>query len=224
MGTISISQENELFWLGRYTERVFTTLGMYAKYYDSMIDSDSMYQTFCQRMEIPDIYKSNEDFIHRYGYDSMNPDSLLSNLLRGFNNAVILREIIGSGAFSYIQLAVYAMRKAAVSDSPVLELQKVRDNILAFWGSCDDSIFETAARDFIKTGRRVERVDLYARMHYPAAQMKEVLSRLTGYRLVRSDAGIDDASLSFLEKCQDPELKELNYDGIIRAVEDLFDM
>ncbi|MEE0954234.1 MAG: alpha-E domain-containing protein [Eubacterium sp.] len=222
MGTISVNQENELFWLGRYTERVYTTLGKYAKYFDSMIDTDSIYQSFCQRMEIPDIYQSNEDFLQRYGYDESNPDSLISNLQRGYNNAVILREVIGSGALSYIQLAVYAIRKAAVSEAPVLELQKVRDNILAFWGSCDDSIFEAVVRDFIKTGRRLERVDLYARMHYPEARMKEAIKRLIGYRLVRSGAGIDQEKLSFLEKCSDPEVKDMDYDRIIEAAEGLF--
>lgn len=222
MGTISINQENELFWLGRYTERVYTTLRLYAKYYDSMIDSDSIYQTFCQRMEIPDIYKSNEDFLKSYGYDENNPDSLISNMIRGYNNAVILREVIGSDALSYIQLAVYAIRRAAASESPVLDLQKAVDNILAFWGCCDDSIFEAAVRDFIKTGRRTERADLYVRMHYPLPQMKEVLHRLTGYRLIRSGAGIDQDRLAYLEKCQDPEMTELDYNGIIRAVEGLF--
>lgn len=222
MGTISINQENELFWLGRYTERVYTTLRLYAKYYDSMIDSDSIYQTFCQRMEIPDIYKSNEDFLKSYGYDENNPDSLISNMIRGYNNAVILREVIGSDALSYIQLAVYAIRRAAASESPVLDLQKAVDNILAFWGCCDDSIFEAAVRDFIKTGRRTERADLYARMHYPLPQMKEVLHRLTGYRLIRSGAGIDQDRLAYLEKCQDPEMTELDYNGIIKSVEGLF--
>lgn len=222
MGTISINQENELFWLGRYTERVYTTLRLYAKYYDSMIDSDSIYQTFCQRMEIPDIYQSNEDFLKSYGYDENNPDSLISNMIRGYNNAVILREVIGSNALSYIQLAVYAMRRAAASEAPVLDLQKAGDNILAFWGCCDDSIFEAAVRDFIKTGRRTERADLYVRMHYPLPQMKEVLHRLTGYRLIRSGAGIDQDRLAYLEKCQDPEMTELDYNGIIRAVEGLF--
>lgn len=31
MGIISVAQQDELFWLGRYTERVYTTLRIYAR-------------------------------------------------------------------------------------------------------------------------------------------------------------------------------------------------
>jgi len=48
MGIISIEKTNRLFWLGRYCERVFTTLKVFRKYYDTMIDgSQSDYQIFC---------------------------------------------------------------------------------------------------------------------------------------------------------------------------------
>ena len=48
MGIISIEKTNHLFWLGRYCERVFTTLKVFRKYYDTMIDgSQSDYQIFC---------------------------------------------------------------------------------------------------------------------------------------------------------------------------------
>ena len=38
MGIISIEQTNRLFWLGRYSERVYTTLRLYSNSFDSMID------------------------------------------------------------------------------------------------------------------------------------------------------------------------------------------
>lgn len=62
------------------------------------------------------------------------PDSLISNLNRAYDNAVVLRESIGSEALSYIQMSVYDMEKAAKSEVPLLEVQQVLDNIHAFWG------------------------------------------------------------------------------------------
>ena len=64
---------------------------------------------------------------------SRNPDSLISNLNRAYDNAVVLRESIGSEALSYIQKSVYDMENVAKSEVPLLELQQVLVNIHAFW-------------------------------------------------------------------------------------------
>lgn len=40
MGTISIEHGDRLFWLGRYTERAFTTLKSLESLYDKAIDCD----------------------------------------------------------------------------------------------------------------------------------------------------------------------------------------
>ena len=61
MGIISLEKINHLYWLGRYTERVFTTIKSFEGYYDRMIDQDeTAYQDFCRRLNIPDIYGSKE--------------------------------------------------------------------------------------------------------------------------------------------------------------------
>lgn len=222
MGVISIEQQDSLYWLGRYTERVYTTITQFSHYYDQMIDEEgNLYHAFCRSMEIPDIYTSQADFIHRYCYDESNPDSIISNLLRGFDNAIILREILGTRTFSYIQLAVYRMRDAAKSDSPLIDLGTVVDNIVAFWGMADDSMENDRARDLIKTGRRVERVDLYGRMQQPAFIMQLVVRRLTSYRLVRSGLGCNPERIQALDEMahQTP----IDYNGIVYTVEHLFE-
>lgn len=43
MGIITIEKSDHLYWLGRYTERVHTTLKLYLKGSDRMIDSDPNY-------------------------------------------------------------------------------------------------------------------------------------------------------------------------------------
>ncbi len=221
MGIISVAQQDELFWLGRYTERVYTTLRIYARYSDSMIEQGDLYILFCQSMEIQNIYTSPEDFLKSYGYNEDNPDSLISNLLRAYDNAVILREVIGSDSLSYIQMAVYAIRRAAVSKSPILELQKVCDNILAFWGISDDRISLPQARDLIKTGRRLERLDLYARMHYNRSELQEAVRRLTSYRLVRSGLHFSEKRVTALE--DDMRKDPIDYQDMVTQVENIFD-
>ena len=156
MGIISIGQTNQLFWLGRYSERVYTTLRLYSNRFDMMIDeiADS-YMEFCRLVDIPDIYGSKEVFREKYPFDEENPDSIMSNLNRAYDNAIVLREEIGSETLSYIQLAIYEMNRARISKAPLIEMQRVMDNLLAFWGIADDSIDSEQVRDIIKVGKRI---------------------------------------------------------------------
>ena len=56
MGVISIEQTDRLYWLGRYTERVYTTVRLFFAAYDTIIDQNSMeHSDFCKRLDIPDI-------------------------------------------------------------------------------------------------------------------------------------------------------------------------
>ena len=139
MGIISVEQTDRLYWLGRYSERVYTTLKLFADSFDQMIDAqEGAYGVFCKKLQIPNIYTSREDFIERYCFDPEDPNSIYSNLMRTYENAVVLREEIGSETLSYIQLAVYEMNRAKESSAPLIWPQKVTDNIVAFWGMADD--------------------------------------------------------------------------------------
>lgn len=179
MGIISLEQQDRLYWLGRYTERVYTTLRMYSQSYDMMIDeiTDS-YQEFCKMIDIPDIYGSKDEFKKKYPFDESNPDSIISNLTRAYDNAIELRESIGSEALSYIQLALYDMNKAKISRAPLIEMQRVIDNILAFWGIADDFIESHHVRNIIKSGKLIERIDLYARLGVTSKELKREVNRL----------------------------------------------
>ena len=94
MGIISVEQADRLFWLGRYTERVYTTLSMYSQSFDIMIDeiTDS-YQEFCKKIDIPDVYGSKEVFKEKYPFDTEHPDSILSNLERAYDTAAVFAEL-----------------------------------------------------------------------------------------------------------------------------------
>ncbi len=220
MGIISIEQADRLFWLGRYTERVFTTLRIYSKSFDIMIDeiADS-YEEFCRNIDIPNIYESKEDFINRYPFDPMNSDSIISNLNRAYDNAIMLRESIGSETLAYIQLAIYEMNKAAESKSPLVDFQKVNDNLLAFYGTVDDQIDSENIRNIIKSGKRIERIDMYARLGAPRKELAREIHRMIP-RVRNSGLDYDGAKLEHIDDMINEDV--INYYAIVNEVESIF--
>ena len=220
MGIISVEQTNRLLWLGRYSERVYTTLRLYFGSFDSMIDKTAYdYKDFCRMVDIPDIYGSREAFQASYPFEESNPDSILSNLNRAYDNAIVLREEIGSETLSYIQLAVYAMQKAKTSSAPLVEMQKVMDNILAFWGISDDNIDSEQIRDIIKAGKRIERIDLYARLGIGREELEREVDRLMP-RVKMSGMDYEEGKLRHLKEMV--EAPEIDYYGIVNEVESIF--
>lgn len=66
---VKVEKVDYLLWLGRYMERTYTTINLFKKDYDEMIDHlDDSYKDFCIRLQIPNIYTSKEDFIERYAF------------------------------------------------------------------------------------------------------------------------------------------------------------
>lgn len=219
MSIISLERADRLFWLGRYSERVYTTIRLYFNSYDELIDGSSdLYSNFCRSIDIPDVYGSMEVFEEKYPFDLNNPDSIMSNLTRAYDNAIELRDEIGSEVISYIQLAIYAMNKANISKAPLIEMQKVMDNILAFWGIADDSIDSEHARNMIKAGKRIERIDLYARLKQPRKELDREVKRLIP-RLERSGLVYNRDNLMLLKDLV--EAPDLDYYRIVSTVESI---
>lgn len=217
MGIISVEQADRLYWLGRYTERVYTTLRMFCESFDVMIDEirDS-YSEFCKKIDIPDIYGDKDTFLQMYPFDKENSDSIISNLDRAYDNAVVLRESIGSEALSYIQLAVYEMNKASASKAPLIELQHVTDDLLAFWGIADDQIDSEQVRNIIKAGKRIERIDLYARLGVAGKELLREVHRMIP-RVERSGLEYEPDKLKLVEElAQKPDP---DYYRIVHEVE-----
>lgn len=222
MGIISVEQTDRLYWLGRYSERVYTTLRLYSESYDRLIDMESYdYAEFCRRLDIPDVYGSKEAFKEKYPFDETDPNSIFSNLLRAYDNAIVLREEIGSETLSYIQLAIYDMQKARVSRAPLIEMQSVMDNLLAFWGIADDSIDSEQIRNIIKAGKRMERVDLFGRLHLSAGNVTREVHRLIP-RLERSGIKYHKEGLEQLKNLV--ETGEIDYYKVVYEVEHLLEV
>ena len=200
----ALSHENisRLFWLGRYSERVYTTLRNFAGRFDAMIDDE----------------KNSHDFARTYCFDENNPDSVYSALMRAYDNAIELREEIGSDTFSYVQLAVYEMNRAKLSEAPLLQLQKVIDNIAAFWGVADDIIEDENVRSIIKLGKRIERVDLYARFGAGSEDMRREIRRLNS-RITKAGIKYNAESLERLNYIAEHEIT--NTQALMKEAESL---
>lgn len=197
MGT-TLDRINELYWLGRYLERVYAMLKMYIDGYDRMIDIDEDYYIeICDLLGIPNTYTSKESFIESFGFDEANCYSIAANLNRAYDNTMLLRDEIGTSTLSYIHLAISELQIARDSAAPMLEIQRTVDDILAFWGCLDDEVAERAIRDTVKSGKRVERLDIYLRRKKSRDEIQGAVGRLTA-RLESSELNYDRAALMYL--------------------------
>ena len=179
MGIISLEKSSRLVWLGRYTERTFTICRTLSRYYDEMIDRDEFaYRGFLDCLGLPYIYGSRDAFIKTYIFDPGDPNSLVSQLTRALDNAVVMREELTSDTLCYIQMALDTLREGERDSAHMLTLQQVEDDLFAFWGSADDNVVSEECRTLMKCGKYVERLDLSVRLGYPFRDVEKELSKL----------------------------------------------
>ena len=154
--------------------------------------------------------------MQKYPYDENDMNSLYSNLLRAYDNAVVLRHEIGSEALSYVQLCIYDIKKSSEGNAPMIELQNMVDHIMAFWGTADDLIASERIRDILKTGKRVERIDLYGRLSFPLEDLKREVHRMT-FRVKKSGMKYDEEKLKELEEMV--ESGPVDYRKVVELIE-----
>ena len=185
---ISATKANRLYWLGRYTERVYISLHLLRRYYDKMIDGQPLeYEEYYKKLDINNPYGDMDSFRMGHMYDEKNPCSLLSGLESANDNAIVLREEIMSETLSYIQLSLcYIKKEAEKKDANITNLQCITDYLLAFWGSIDERVFDERIRNFLKIGKLVENVDMHIRFDYPYYRIEEA------YESLKNCAEIED--------------------------------
>lgn len=221
MDTMSVSKASRLFWLGRYYERVATTLTYLWSWYDRMIDSAPIdYAAFCAALEIPCDYEDAKDFMRRYVFDGKNPDSLRASADAMLGNGMMLRETIGSRTLAYLELAVSALESGKDSMNPTLPLQRTIDCIMAFRGSYDDRIDDENVRNILKCGAGVERLSLYFRLgwrtEYIHAEVGKLIKRMNRTSLVPSQEELR------LLLTIPTDMPRSEYASLLAAVENLF--
>lgn len=195
MGIISIVKANNLLWLGRYTERTYTTLRLFNQYYDQMIDLDpTAYQKYCERLGIPDIYGDKRTFSKNYIFDAGDPNSMVFNLTRAHDNAIVIRDAISSETLSYLEMALNILKEGYKEHTPLREMQSVMDHLMAFWGCLDDYVDDEESRNVIKVGRYQERLDLYFRFSMPCDKKLKEYMKLSN-RLNKSHLQYKEGSM-----------------------------
>lgn len=214
MGIIRINDVDNYFWLGRYGQRVLLTTLEFFHMYDYIIEHEDAYITFCNEMEIPNIYSSPEDFVSRYLFDETNENSVISNLNRAYDNAIIFRNVIKSDSLAYIHLALIEMQKGRESVSPIIELQHVLDYLRAFWTCIEDKIETDEEREFIFIGRYYEQLDLYLRRNYDYNDVHRSYRKLA-HRLERNQLAYNKGLFEEIGK-EIEERRDYGMDMVLR--------
>ena len=178
MGTISLEHSDRLYWLGRYTERFFTTIKALAKQYDKMLGTEHGYIDYLDYFGLADTYSGNKEFFRSFLFDKDNPHSAAYSLERAYDNGIVLREEISTESLSFLQMAKDTLDKAKKSDNIRLALLPLEDILYGFWGCVNEHIYDDEIRNIIYIGKTAERVDLYIRMKYPFEVVKKEFIRL----------------------------------------------
>lgn len=221
MGIITLNKQNRLFWLGRYSERVYSTIKLILKEYDHLLDGASVdYEAFCRKMGIPCIYTDSEDFLRRYLFDPASPFSVRSSIEAMLGNGMMLRETISSITLSYLQMARNSLLIAENSDAPYLELQLVLDDIMAFRGSFDEYVDDESNRNITKVGALIERLSIYLRFEWQTERLEKEIGKLLA-RLQRTDIAPNAQALAFIKSCPSETLLQ-NRLALLNNVERLF--
>ncbi len=185
LALVTASKADNLFWLGRYTERVFTTLSQFFPFYDRVMDTDvDAFRPFARALDLPEDFEDFDAFIHSFLYDESNPDSVRSAIVYAFNNAVILRPELGSRSLQQVELAMGSIVEASEctgADADIFKHRDIADNMLAFWGGVEDSPVDPTLKSFIFVGKYIERLDLYTRFGYRMDELKAPLTKLAKY-------------------------------------------
>ncbi len=222
MGIISIEKANNLFWLGRYSQRVYSTLKRFYNGFDEMLDRNEMaYQEYCKAMNIPDVYKSKERFVEDYPYDTENPDSIVSNLYRAYDNALVMRDYISSESLAYIQLALFDIKSSKGSDAPLITLQDCVDHLLAFWGCIDENVDDVETRNLIKVGKTVELLDIQLRLKWNKESIIRTFKRMNSHM---PNTAIEYKISSYYALAYELTRDEVDYEKALESLTEMFEM
>lgn len=188
LALVTASKADNLYWLGRYTERAFTTLNQFFPFYDRVMDTDvDAFRPFAHALDLPEDFEDFDGFVESFLYDGSNPDSVRSAVTSAFNNAVILRPELSSRLLQYVELAMTNITDAAkhAADAEDIYNQRdITDDMLAFWGGIENSPVDPTLKAFIFIGKYLERIDLYTRFGLTMEEMEALLKKLASYSMI----------------------------------------
>lgn len=178
--SISTEQSSRIYWLGRYTERAFSTLKSLERLYDKVIDRDpEHYKKYLECFGLDDIYGDYKAFFHSFIFDKNNSCSAAYSLERAYDNGIVLREEISTEALAYLQLAKDKLKSAEnTPQGLVVALMPLEDILYGFYGCFTDHVYNDEIRDIFLCAKSVERVELYIRLKYRTEKIISEFERM----------------------------------------------
>ena len=154
-----------LFWFGRYLERIEAILLEVVPAFDKIIDIDKDYgKKLYGKLEIEIEYKNSKEFLNV----ALFSDHLANiNTLMEFarENAIICRADMYTSAFgSVIQLADLIKKEKNTSQVEFRFIDKVLSLISEIWGELARREKRNTSDYFIRLGKLVEKVDSHLRL------------------------------------------------------------
>jgi uncharacterized alpha-E superfamily protein len=177
------------YWIGRYVERAEATARMVDVHYHAALesplsplrdgDTDSELSTlrwqsilaisgteaaFHRRYE----NAADRDVLHYFAFDPDNSNAILTVWKKARENARCIREQIASEMWESLNMSYLRLREwdvdSVLAHSPHVFFQKVKDASYIFQGILNRTMLMSEARDWLDTGRFLERADQTARL------------------------------------------------------------
>ncbi len=223
MGISTINKNNRLFWLGRYTERVYLGVINVRTVQDFIMDGIPVdISDYCNKLGLySSTFTSAEDFCTRYAFDRKVPESIICSADAMIGNGMVLRDVLGSQTLSYIQMTVSAIEAASTSHSNGIQLQWALDDIMAFRGSYSEYISSEEVRNTIKSGASIERVSTMLRFESDDISLRKELDKLT-HRLKKTHLDYDTDKLAVINAYLSSEEEHPDRFNLLPSVESLF--
>lgn len=180
---ISTEHSSRIYWLGRYTERAFTTLKSLERLYDKVIDRDAEhYKKYLDCFGMSDTYGDYKAFFHSFIFDKNNICSAAYSLERAYDNGIVLREEISTDSLAYLQLAKDKLRSSEnAPQGLVVAMMPLEDILYGFYGCFIDHVYNEEIRDIFLCARSVERVELYIRLKYRTEKIRSEFERFCSF-------------------------------------------
>ena len=175
-----------------------------------------MHKSILNQIGIENVYETKESFLLQYPFDENNSDSIISNLNRAYDNAIVMRDYIGTETMAYIQLAIDDIHNANRNITTIADLVLAIDHILAFWGCVNDMIDNEQIRNIIKLGKGLERLDLYLSLDLPDSDIIREYRRMKQF-LAKSKLRYDEGVINTADSMTvEPPLNHKNLKNLLR--------
>jgi uncharacterized alpha-E superfamily protein len=162
---ITANVATNLYWFGRYLERIEATLLEIITASDKIIDTDKEAGVkLFKKLEIDIEYKNTKDFLNIAIFG--NHDSNINNLIEyARENAIICRADMYTEAFgSVIELSTLIKHGSYLPHVDCTFLDEVLSLISAIWGKLTRRQKRDTSDYFIRLGKLVEKVDFHLRL------------------------------------------------------------